>query len=207
MPKMQIFPVLLICVLVSTSHFRASAQGLVDQSIVDGPDVTVLFIFSTMENFQALDTNGDKKVSTTEVEAAYKGWYGVEWAEEDILLAFDQDGDGELNVEEFSNYDEDGELMYFLKKMDHDSDGFLTRGEILDSLKLWGMSEEVSKRRVAEDFAEADVNNDDRWDLTEFNEWMSVISDKEDFIRDDFNAIDKDRNGFISVDEQKNWFI
>ena len=74
--------------------------------------------------FQAYDWNGDKKVAAAEIKASWKGWYDVDWSEEDILLAFDRDSDGELDLEEFHQYDKDGDSLYYYKKMDADSGWF-----------------------------------------------------------------------------------
>ena len=158
-----------------------------------------------METFYAYDLNGDKKIAAEEIKAAWKGWYGIVWSEEDNLLAFDRDGNGELNVEEFHDWMKDGEILYYYKMMDHDSDGLLTRVEVLDFYKQWGMSE-VSQS-LPEDFAGADVNDDDRWDFAEFKAWLAVKGKEEDFIREDFNALDTDGNGFVSAVEHKNWSI
>ena len=217
--KMHIFAVLLIYVLVSTSHFFACVHGFTYSITFQNQGVSFSLESTNrrqerdtmdqmlMEEFQAFDGNGDKKVSAAEVKAAWKGWYGLDWAEEDILLAFDRDGDGELNVEEYQDYNKDGDKLYFYKKMDSDSDGYLTRAEMYDSLKLWGMPEEVSQKRVTMDYAEADVNNDDKWDFTEFKEWMVAKAKDMDFIQEDFNALDMDSNGLISTEEQKQQFL
>ena len=86
--EMHIFPILLICMFV----FMEKAEGQ-----------------SSEELFKAYDWNGDKKVTAADIKGAWKGWYNVEWSEEDIMLAFDRDGDGELDLEEFHQYSEDGD--------------------------------------------------------------------------------------------------
>ena len=144
---------------------------------------------STVDMFQAYDWNMDRKVAAAEIKATMEVFY-VEWSEEDILLFFDQDGDGELDLEEFHQYNEYGDSLYYYKKMDADSDGFLTRGEMLEACNRWFMSEKVSEK-YAEDFTDAGV------DFAEFREWMAVKVKEEDFIRDDFNALDIDRDGYI----------
>ena len=215
---MHIFPVLLMYVLVS---FCACVQGFTYGIALQNQGLSIAFEGhnvrkerdthtvdqATMQYFLAFDGNGDKKVSAAEVTAAWKKLVGngIVWSEEDILLTFDQDGDGELNVEEFQDWMKDGEILYYYKTMDHDSDGLLTRVEVLDFYKQWGMSE-VSQS-LAEDFAGADVNDDDRWDFAEFKAWLAVKGKEEDFIREDFNALDTDGNGFVSAVEHKNWSI
>ena len=77
----------------------------------------------------------------------------------------------------------------------------MTREEILNFLKLWEFSEKVSQRLLEVDFPGADVNDDDQWDFAEFKEWKKIKGKDEDFIQDDFNAVDKDNNGFISAEE------
>ena len=92
--EMHIFPILLIWVFVSME--KAEGQ-------------------SSEELFKAYDWNGDKKVTAADIKGAWKGWYNVEWSEEDIMLAFDRDGDGELDFEEFHQYNEDGDRDKFDK--------------------------------------------------------------------------------------------
>ena len=170
-------------------------------SFVEYAAGTYLYGSDQVDEFLAYDWNGDRKVAAAEIKDAWMGWYGIVWSEEDILLAFDRDSDGELNLEEFYHYHKDGDTLYYYKKMDNDKNGFLTMGEMLDACKRWGMSEEASEGILAKDFSDIDANDDDRWDFPEFKEWMSVKGKEEDFIRDDFNALDKDGNGFVSFEE------
>ena len=161
----------------------------------------------TMRAMQVLDRNRNKKVSADEMKVYWKGFAGVAWSEEHILLAFDQDGDGELNMEEFHRYDEEGEDFYYYTKMDIDNDGVLTRGDMLDALKKWGMSVEFSEAIVTKDFAEVDVNEDESWSFAEFKDWMAIKTKEEDFIREDFNAHDMDGDGFVSAEDFDNWSL
>ena len=220
---MHIFPVLLIYVLVlacvhgfthSTTlqnqeshndfggHNTRKERNAVDQDTMSYfQALSAYWETRPRELFQAFDGNGDKKVSAEEVKAYYLAKSNHLWRDDDTLLFFDGDGDGELNEEECYNYIKDGDTLNFFKKVDNDMDGFLTRGEMLDALKRWGMSEEVSERRLAEDFSDIDASDDDRWNFAELKEWLSVKGEEEDFIRDDFNALDKDGNGFVSFEE------
>ena len=119
---MHIFSILLIYAIVLTSHYRACVQGITYSINLQHQGLSITLEgrnrrserdTGDLDMMQLLDANGNKKVSAAEMKAFWKGFFDLLWSEENILLAFDQDSDGELNMEEFNKYVKEGDLLYY----------------------------------------------------------------------------------------------
>ena len=104
--------------------------------------------------FRSYDRNGDKKVSGSEIRMMYEDEgpcgriFGLD--EDNLearkavfrLIAFDDNGDGELNEEEFGSwYNGDGFNLawkkHLLNALDNDRSGSISREEYRAALDLW----------------------------------------------------------------------
>ena len=118
---MHIFSILLIYAIVLTSHYHACVQGITYSINLQHQGLSITLEgrkrrsserdAGELDMMQLLDGNGNKKVSADEMKAFWKGFFDLSWSEEDILLAFDQDSDGELDMEEFHRYEKEGDLQ------------------------------------------------------------------------------------------------
>ena len=101
-----------------TSHYRACVQGITYSLTFQSQGLSITLEgrnrrserdTGELDMMQLLDGNRNKKVSAAEMKAFWKGFFDLVWSEEDILLAFDQDSDGELDMEEFHRYEKEGD--------------------------------------------------------------------------------------------------
>jgi calmodulin len=91
---------------------------------------------------------------------------------------------------------------------DKDGDGFITMKEVCDVLTSMNMN--ADSGHIQKIFAQVDLDGNGQIDFNEFlllvnNCEQPVSADQE--IRDMFNAIDKDRSGFVDMSELKSTFV
>jgi len=168
--------------------------------------------------FNSYDANSDEKISVEEIKAFLAGDNDNKKSENSIretvfsMAAFDEDSDGMINEEEFrlyfNTYDPHN-LAYqeaMFRVMDRDGDKSIQSGEYRNTLKLWGYTDEVIKRRTVEHIKEFDENKDEEWDFEEFRLWDDSPSSEVE-LQEDFTSKDKDGNDIISEEELKMYFI
>merc|ERR1719322_1481210 len=137
-----------------------------------------------MDFFTAYDMNKDGKVHPLEVKMSWMAWSNgmLYWSKDANLLAFDRDGDGQLDEAEFRAYEKDGTSLYYFALVDTNKDEEVTKQEVREFLQRSGWTE-----AAIESFAVNDFEGEDR-DFEEFNKWFqSKVMDK-DFAMEDFKA-------------------
>ena len=196
---MMIFPALLVLTVSEVAH--SLPHEIVEEE------------YFLKHEFKSYDANGDKKISAGEIRSFYESSGEGETAQKEAVFtiaAFDDDIDGSLNEEEFRSWfnihpDEAYSLAYdkyLFRAMDKDGDNSIRKEEYRNILKLWGYADSVIEKYVVEDFQHFDANKDKEWNFEEFRRWDdSPSSEKE--LRDDFNAADKDDDGFVTEDEMR----
>ena len=163
--------------------------------------------------FKSYDADGDNKISAEEVRAFYQSSEEGEAAQKEAVFsmaAFDDDVDGSLNEGEFrlwfdTHPDEAYSLAYdkiLFRAMDKDGDKSIQKGEYRNVLTLWAYADGVIEKYVTNDFNQFDTDKDDEWNFEEFRMWDDSPSSEEE-LRDDFDAEDKDEDGFVSEEEMR----
>ena len=151
--------------------------------------------------FLGFDVNRDGAVSPADMKAFFKN-FGVKWSDEqdEILLAFDKDGDKVLDRQEFRQYHKHASAFSVFMATDTDEDGFVSRDELSTFLKKWGIADVPMYIEYFDDF---DGNGDGLWDFPELAEFYGAMEQNEEWLRDEFKGLDKDGNGLVSADEYK----
>lgn len=127
------------------------------------------------ENFQALDTNSDGKISRSELLAGYNKSMGMEEAEEEvtrIMRQVDSDLSGEIDYGEFvkacmnhNKYLSRDNLRAAFSVFDKDGSGFITTEELKMTLGDGELYDEDMWQKLIK---EVDANGDGVIDLKEF---------------------------------------
>jgi calcium-dependent protein kinase len=128
--------------------------------------------------FQAIDKNGDGKLSKNELQDAYDNFpNNFDFDLEEIMERCDADGSGFIDYTEFLTAAVDWQralsnerLVMAFKLYDRDGDGKIALWELAETLGNSGLDEEV----LTDMIAAADKNHDGEIDFEEFKEIMKV---------------------------------
>ncbi|XP_022928328.1 putative calcium-binding protein CML19 [Cucurbita moschata] len=130
--------------------------------------------------FDHFDTDGDGKISPFEVRECIAAISGAEVSmveAEEVVAAFDVDGDGGLDVEEFERFVDDGEeeekvkeLREAFKMYEMDGSGLITAVSLRRTLKKLG--EFVSLEDCMAMIAKFDLDSDGVLSFDEFKVMM-----------------------------------
>ena len=153
--------------------------------------------------FKVSDSNGDKKVTISEIKKVWKEKYDVEWSEEAVFKFFDKNNDATLDEKEYAGYYEYGESYYEFRLMDADKNSFVTAEEMGTFLRKCGFPNDVNRRLVARYFSKFDEDDDKKWSFWEFDNWY--VAPEREFAVEDFKAMDADSNGSITPEEMAAW--
>jgi len=119
----------------------------------------------------------------------------------DLLKSFSTRRSLQKALHSVLNIDENDEkhIQMIFDWVDADGDGFLTRDEVKQALSSVTYSEDVDK--MADEIMHA--SNEDKVDFNEFRELMleQMLSSDDFKIRAIFNALDENKDGFISPQE------
>ena len=151
--------------------------------------------------FLGFDVTRDGTVSPSDMKAFWKN-FAVDWTDQadENLLAFDMDSDGVLDRQEFRLWFKNGQALSVFMVTDTDEDEFVTRDELQTFIKNWGIANVAI---YVDSFDDFDGNGDALWDFPEFVEFFNALKQNEDWMRDEFKALDKDENGLVSPEEYK----
>jgi len=129
------------------------------------------------EQFDKMDTDGNGQIDLEELtEVIYK--QGVIRTEAEarataIIAELDEDGDGKVNMDEWTNakvagkLGRDEKIRVTFEAIDYDGDGYITHDELVKYFD--GL---LAKEHIAEMIKEVDENNDDRISYEEFAKTM-----------------------------------
>ncbi|KAL3844925.1 hypothetical protein ACJIZ3_002328 [Penstemon smallii] len=132
--------------------------------------------------FNKFDTNGDGKISTTELGAILNGLGSETSAEEltRIMSEFDADGDGFIDLNEFKAFycggDPNKELKEAFKLYDKDKNGKISASELHAVLKSLG--EKCSLKDCRKMISSVDVDGDGCVNFEEFKKMMSRLASR-----------------------------
>nr|AAA30007.1 troponin C [Lytechinus pictus] len=163
--------------------------------------------------FDDLDKDGNGRISPDELNKGVREIYTkvVDGMANKLIQEADKDGDGHVNMEEFFDTlvvklpigmgpckDEEYREYYKneFEKFDKNGDGSLTTAEMSEFMSK---STKYSDKEIEYLISRVDLNDDGRVQFNEF--FMHLDGVSKDHIKQQFMAIDKDKNGKISPEE------
>ncbi|XP_033961237.1 mitochondrial adenyl nucleotide antiporter SLC25A24-like [Pseudochaenichthys georgianus] len=124
---------------------------------------------SCQDLFEKLDANKDGRVDVAELRAGLKAM-GIfrQGAAQKIVSSGDQNNDGSLDLNEFSNYlkEHEKKLRLTFKSLDRNNDGRIDASEIQQSLAELGL--DISKENALKILQSMDINGTM---MVDWNEW------------------------------------
>ena len=213
----QVFPVMAEFIVIIPKRLILLSLLSFALSTEARPNVTALFTRA--------DANGDRKVSPSEIRdlSENAGENGTEIRR--IIFCFvtyDQDGDEVLDNQEFEawfgspepdlecdieNLDGNAYDTHYFKAIDQDRSGYIDKEEFRNYLERGypaGAQEVIEKSFI--DFDKFDSNGDLLWNQSEFVAWEESDSTEEED-REDFQSIDTNQDGFLTVEELRDDWI
>jgi calcium-dependent protein kinase len=132
--------------------------------------------------FRSMDTDSDGKLGRPEVRVGYKNIFGQEFDDKELDKLFqevDMNGDGIIEYSEFVVAAMNEELLLSTNNLrkafemfDHDSDGKISRADLVQVMKSFGGGVEVEDVIVDKIMNQVDINATGTVDFEQFKESM-----------------------------------
>ena len=132
--------------------------------------------------FRKFDTNEDDTISLEELRNVLK-YFGKDPTDEQlkkIIAKVDQDGDGEIDWDEFLQvmngkneniiFENEDEMKLTFKKFDRNGDNFVSKEEL--KITMIKIGEKFTEEEIEAIFHEADTDKDGKISYKEFKEMM-----------------------------------